>query len=91
MKKAELFKQYQELVDQGNELDCIILYIHMPTGEQETIVNPNVAEKMAYIEKTYNDDLIHAGCADIYITEAFFSEKNDYKGLGESVVLLKEG
>lgn len=63
MKKAELFKEYQEMVDQGKEIDCIILYIHMPTGEQETITNPNAAEKMAYIDKTYNDDLIHAGCA----------------------------
>ena len=91
MKKAELFKEYQEMVDQGKELDCIILYIHMPTGEQETIVNPNVAEKMAYIEKTYNDDLVHAGCAEIYITEAFFSEKNDYYGFGEAVGFLKDG
>ncbi len=91
MKKAELFKEYQKMVEQGKGIDCIILYIHMPTGEQETIVNPNVAEKMAYIDKTYDDDLVHAKCADIYITEAFFSEANDYFGFGEAVGYLKDG
>lgn len=91
MKKAELFKEYQEIVDQGKELDCIILYIHMPTGEEETIVNPNVAGKMAYIEKTYNDDLVHVGCTDIYITDVIFSEKTEGYGFGEAVGFLKDG
>ena len=46
MKKEELMKQYEELKGKGNEPDMIFLYIHMPTGETETIVNPNVEEKM---------------------------------------------
>ena len=91
MKKQELMKRYQDLMEAGKEIYFIMLYIHMPTGEQETIVNPNVAEKMAYIGKTYNENLVHAGCADIYITEALFSEKNDCFGFGEAVGYLKDG
>lgn len=69
MKKEDLFKQWEELKAKEEDIDCIILYIHMPTGEEEVIVNPNVVDKMQYIGKTYNDDLIHANCKDIYITD----------------------
>lgn len=73
MKKAELFKEYQELKDSGEIADLIILRIHMPTGEQEIICNHNVEEKMKYVDKTYNEDLVHCNCPDIYIEEAVFS------------------
>lgn len=46
--------------------------IHMPDGETETIINPKVAEKIAYIDKTYNDDLVHVNCKDIYIEYVIF-------------------
>lgn len=70
MKKEELMKQYEELKGKGKEPEMIFLYIHMPTGETETIVNPNVEEKMKYIDRTYNEDLVHANCKDIYIEQA---------------------
>lgn len=56
MKKQELMKRYQDLMEAGKEIYFIMLYIHMPTGEQETIINPNVEAKIAYIDKTYNED-----------------------------------
>ena len=79
MKKAELFRKHQELVNAGNEVLCISLNIHMPGGEEEIIINPNVEEKLAYIDKTYNDDLVHANCADIYITGAKDGEELDIR------------
>lgn len=75
----------------GKEVDLIILYIHMPTGEQETIVNPNVEAKMAYIDKTYNEDLVHNGCSDIYITEAILSASDDGMDFGSALTEAKEG
>lgn len=92
MKKEDLFKQWEELKTKGEDIDCIILYIHMPTGEEEVIVNPNVVDKMQYIGKTYNDDLIHANCKDIYITDVIFSVNDDScMDFEEALALMKEG
>ena len=71
MTKAELMKRYEEAKKQG-EIEIVYLFIHMPTGEIETISNPNVVEKMAYIDKTYDENLVHANCKDICIEDALF-------------------
>ena len=92
MKKEDLFKQWEELKAKEEDIDCIILYIHMPTGEEEVIVNPNVVDKMQYIGKTYNDDLIHTNCKDIYITDVIFSVNDDScMDFEEALALMKEG
>lgn len=78
MTKQELFKEYQDYVNQGITPDMIILDIHMPNGETENIVNPNVAEKMQYIDRTYDDNLVHKNCADIFITDAIFVIPGSY-------------
>lgn len=91
MKKKELFDKYAD-AKKSDELSCVILYIHMPTGEEETIVNPNVEQKMEYINKTYNDDLVHNNCPEIYITEALFA--TDYEPnmeFGEALDKMKAG
>lgn len=67
---TKLNKEYESMKKEN--IDCIILYIHMPTGENEIIVNSNVEEKMKYINKTYNENLVHKNCKDIYITEFIF-------------------
>ena len=92
MKKAELFAQYQEAKDTGKEIDSVILYIHMPGGEEEIIINPAVADKMDYIGRTYNDDLVHTGCKDIYIVNAIFTI-NEGEGcdFGSALDALKDG
>lgn len=88
-KKEELLKNYEELKDKG--IECMCLFIHMPTGETEVITNPNVAEKMAYIDKTYDDDLNHANCNEIYIDDYVFSLVEDTFDFGSAIQNLKEG
>lgn len=88
MKKEELMKQYNEVKDNA---DCIVLFIHMPGGETETITNPKVAEKIAYVDKTYNDDLVHANCKDIYIEDVIFCLKDDTYDFGAAIGFMKEG
>ena len=46
----------------------VTLYIHMPTGEEEMIHNPNIHAKAQYIAKAYDDDLRLKSNPDIYIT-----------------------
>ena len=88
MKKAELMRQYEEVKDQ---VDYILLLIHMPGGEVETITNQNVAEKIAYIDKNYNDDLIHSNCKDIYIEDYALYLKGDTYGFAAALGFLKDG
>lgn len=50
--------------------DCVIeLRIKMPTGEIETIINPNILNKVEYVKRAYDDDLHLKTCSDIYIVE----------------------
>lgn len=49
-------KAYEAVKDKV--LEGITLLIRMPTEEIETISNPKVAEKVVYIGKTYNEELI---------------------------------
>lgn len=72
MTKQELFKEYQDYLKQGITPELLILDIHMPGGETENIINPNVADKMSYIDRTYDEDLVHRNCKDIFITDAIF-------------------
>lgn len=92
MKKEELMKQYEELKGKGKEPEMIFLYIHMPTGETETIVNPNVEEKMKYIDRTYNEDLVHANCKDIYIEQACIcADFGPTMMFSDAYMLMKQG
>lgn len=88
-KKEELIKAYEEL--EGKEIDCVTLFIHMPTGETEVIVNPRIAEKIEYINKTYNDELVHNNCDKIYIEDYLFSLKQDGYSFGMALEEVKEG
>lgn len=88
MKKEELMKQYEEVKDKA---DCIVLFIHMPGGETESITNPKVAEKIAYVDKTYDDDLVHVNCKEIYIEDVVFCLKDDTYDFGTAIGFLKDG
>lgn len=77
MTKAELFSQYRNLIDKGTPPATILLDIHMPGGETENIINPSVAAKMDYINKTYDDNLVHINSHDIYITDALFIQPDN--------------
>ena len=89
MKKSELLKLYHDKVNQDKTvIDEIILYIHMPTGEIETITNPNVEEKIKYIEKAYDDNLVLKTCKDIYIEDAVIIEKDSESLMPFSTALI---
>lgn len=88
MTKAELMKRYEEVKEQASS---ICLFIHMPTGETEIITNPNVVEKITYIDKTYNDELVHSNCKDIYIEDVYFSAEGDTYDFGTAINFLKDG
>lgn len=92
MKKTELMKRYEDAKKCGEEITGIFLVIHMPTGEQETIMNPNIEEKLKYIDRTYNDDLVHCNCKDIYIEDVcFFVGGEPGMLFSEAYELMKEG
>lgn len=88
-KKEEFLKAYTEAKPKG--INCVTLFIHMPTGETESIVNPNVEEKMKYIDKTYNDDLVHANCSTIYIEDYLFVEESQGLTFGFALDALQDG
>lgn len=73
--KESFFSRIQESLEyiknDGDEIGnyVIELRIQMPTGEIETITNPNVMGKIAYIEKAYDDDMHLKTCYDIHIVE----------------------
>lgn len=87
--KKELFEMYEEA--KKKEIACVVLFIHMPTGETEAITNPKVEEKMKYIDKTYDENLVHANCKDIYIEEVLFPEVADTFDFGNAIEVLKDG
>lgn len=47
----------------------IELKIQMPTGEIETIINPNISSKVEYIKKAYDDNLHLNMRPEIYIID----------------------
>lgn len=92
MKKIDLFNEYQAMLAEGKQPDQIILYIHMPNSEHpEIILNQDVADKLAYIDKTYDDDLVHSGCKDIYITDAILCTWPETVTFGDALEAAKDG
>ena len=90
MTKTELFDLYDKFKDAKNL--TIALHIHMPDDSIETIVNRRAHEKIKYIDKVYNDDLVHGSSEEIYIVDAeFATEDNPYSNLdfGTAVNLIK--
>lgn len=90
LKLEELNNEYEKLKNQ--DISCIILYVNMPTGENEIIINSNLEEKMKYINKTYDENLVHKNCKDIYITDFIFG-LDEAEGLtfGEALESVKLG
>lgn len=87
MKKSELLEEYQELIKAGTKIEEIVLSIHMPTGETETICNPNVDAKIDYLKNAYDDDLILMTNEAIYIEDVMFIKEAELKDLSFSSVL----
>lgn len=90
MKKSELFELYEKLKE---NVYAIILEIHMPTGETEVIYNPNIKEKIAYINKAYDDNLVHLNNPEIHIKNVLFCPSNSEGtfSFGNAITIIKRG
>lgn len=87
-RKEELFAYYKSVKDRAV---CVTLFIKMPTGETEVISNSNIEAKMAYIDKTYDDELVHSGCKQICIENYAFACMDDAMDFGSAIMNMKEG
>lgn len=90
MTKQELFELY-EAEKKAGKIDHVILWIHMPGGETEFIGNPEVAAKMKYVDKTYDDNLVHKNSDQIWIQNAVFCHPEESMTFGEAIECMKVG
>ena len=89
-KKQQLINECREAMNKDNA--GITLFVQMPTGEEEMIHNPNIAAKLAYIEKAYDEDLHLRSCPDISITDyAIHIPEEEVMDFGVALMNLKEG
>ena len=72
LSKYERLKENSEL----DNIKFIKLSILMPTKEIETIINPNIIEKIKYINEIYDDNLIHKN-GNIRIIDYCFINKDE--------------
>ena len=89
-KKQQLINECREAMNKDNA--GITLFVQMPTGEEKMIHNPNIAAKLAYIEKAYDEDLHLRSCPDISITDyAIHIPEEEVMDFGVALMNLKEG
>lgn len=89
-KKQQLINECREAMNKDNA--GITLFVQMPTGDEEMIHNPNIAAKLAYIEKAYDEDLHLKSCPDISITDyAVHIPEKEIMDFGVALMNLKEG
>ena len=91
MTLQEVKQELQNIREAGGKPDLVILYIHMPDGETEIIINPKVDEKMEYIEKAYDENLYQKNGSGIYIEDVIFSCENDTLDFGAALEEMKRG
>lgn len=87
-RKEKLFADYEAAKDKAI---CVTLMIRMPGGEIEVISNSNVADKMAYIDRTYDADLVHTNSVKIHIESYAFERTDDLMDFGSAIMNMKEG
>lgn len=87
-RKEELFTAYETVKDKAI---CVTLFLRMPGGEIEVISNCNVEEKMEYIDRTYDDDLVYSNDVRVHIEDYSFECMDDLMDFGSAIMNLKEG
>lgn len=87
-RKERLFADYEAVKDKSI---CVTLMVRMPGGEIEVISNSNVEDKMAYIDRTYDDDLVHANSVKIHIEDYSFERMDDPMDFGSAIMNMKAG
>lgn len=90
-KKQTLFDSYSSDENKA-DITGIKLFIHMPSEETEIIINPKVKEKLDYIDRTYNDDLVHCNSERIKIINWQFIYGSDINmSFSAALKRLKDG
>lgn len=89
-RKEEFNSKYEEMVSNGS-VECISLFIRMPSGELELIVNDNVENKVNYINSAYNDDLVHNNSDKIVIENYDFTARPAIFDFPSAIKALKGG
>lgn len=76
--KDNLLLKYENIKNNSglDNIKGIMLTIKMPTGENEIIFNPNVQEKIKYINNVYNENLVHNN-GNIRIIDYCFINKDE--------------
>lgn len=89
-KKQQFINECREVMEKDNA--GVTMFIQMPTGEEELIHNPNLAAKLDYIERAYDDDLHLKSCPEIRINEYHIHiPQEEVMDFGVALMNLKEG
>ena len=89
-KKQRFINECREAMEKDNA--GVTMFIQMPTGEEELIHNPNLAAKLDYIERAYDDDLHLKSCPEIRINEYHIHiPQEEVMDFGVAIMNLKEG
>lgn len=89
-KKQQFINECREAMEKDNA--GVTMFIQMPTGEEELIQNPNLAAKLDYIERAYDDDLCLKSCPEIRINEYHIHiPQEEVMDFGVAIMNLKEG
>ena len=89
-KKQQFINECREAMEKDNA--GVTMFIQMPTGEEELIHSPNLAAKLDYIERAYDDDLCLKSCPEIRINEYHIHiPQEEVMDFGVAIMNLKEG
>lgn len=89
-KKQRFINECREAMEKDNA--GVTMFIQMPSGEEELIHNPNLAAKLDYIERAYDDDLHLKSCPEIRINEYHIHiPQEEVMDFGVALMNLKEG
>lgn len=89
-KKQQFINECREAMEKDNA--GVTMFIQMPTGDEELIHNPNLAAKLDYIERAYDDDLHLKSCPEIHINEYHIHIlQEEVMDFGVAIMNLKEG
>ena len=90
MTKSELMEAYEKYKD--SDTLAVNLHIHMPDDSIEIIFNSEGHNKIKYVDETYDENLIHKNCKDIYIIDVdFFADKLLEFGFDSALRILYRG
>jgi len=67
-----MMQDYKSILDAGEKVIALKYVVLLPMGEEKVEFSGDIAAKMEYIDKTYDDNLIMRANPSISIDEARF-------------------